>query len=1379
MAERFDLIIDADHPSRTAVLRLRDGNGQPLAGEHRVDFSAIPAGQAQGLFDLRNYLRLYVADDAAPAAVARLGVLIAERILGQDIFEPLWRPESRRTLRIQLPGAAQEDNPLAAALARVPWEIARPGPEAATLGERNLLVRVVHDTARPASAPLALAPDEDLRVLFVFAEARGSLPLGSRRERRALLRLFEREVYPRRRVVAHWLGHGVTRARLQAQVREHGGYHLVHWSGHGHLNRLELARPDGSADHLSGRQLLDLFHDAGGLLPRLVVLSACHSGDILRVRDWEDFLAIAAGKAPKPEPPPAGTSDRQGTGPTPVPLRDLDLSEQPGYTGTAHALLQGGVPAVVAMRYAVGDDYARELGLALYRALLADAMPKDAAAALTLARRALLNNTGPDTPGQDGGASHPARFAVCDHATPVLYGEADPGLRLADGRSPALNPPDPRLTPIAELNIAEHAHFVGRTWELAGLGAAFIGAGSGAEVQPIAVVTGLGGMGKTALVAEALDLWRGGFQWVLEHQAKGGPLVLETWLRDIHLRLTGELGRYHDHVKARPADAIYRDPGEGFDGPGRLERLLRNLVRALRDEPILLVLDNFETNLADAPSPAEPASAPAPAAAWPCREPGWDRCLATLARELPGGPSRVLITTRRPVAALTGAAACQVRLGPLPAPEAALFLREHPVLSAMVFGADKAEQELAERLLGASRFHPLLMDRLARLAGDPVLRPRLLEALDALEGTAGFERLPDLFAAGAGDRDATELAYLADALAGSIDRLLAGLPADARRLLWVIALANQPEAAGLVQAVWSKGDPQQAQLRQIQKLLEALPTLPAEVQAQLRDKLRDMPSELRALIDALPPEPDPPPDPTPLLDRLLSLGLVTPQSTRADDPNPDLACHELVRERVRAWMQAHPADLGCLAEDGVRLAYAGHLAAAYEQLQHRDMSSALAAGARALVYCVQARAWDRLGDFASVVVTGSRDPRFLEALVPHLKAAAEQAPEGQPRWRCLGLLADALRQAGRPDAALPFYGQTAAQARAAAEAGGDTAGQAWSDLGWISGNWAAALVMTRDLDAARQRQLEAAAAKRNGGRPEIGILGSELEALRIDIMQGKAEAALPEVEARLARVQGWWDDHRRGRPVPEAPEPEVLARALISALDIARQADYARQDWASALGRLDASLAIKQALQRPAEDLGVDRLNRANVLMQLPGRLGEAKAELEDCLELFAGNPAMQAKARSSLANVFHRQGDPAQAMAQQRRALALRDQLPDPADRALSHNNLALYLEASGTTAALAEAPGHLLADLAYCLAAGLGQSLQTSFRNYVNVFRRARAAGTGPDIPRLAALLADPGFAALAPWLRQRRIDPAALQADIDAFLDQAREAASDAAD
>jgi hypothetical protein len=131
---------------------------------------------SEGLFDLRNTLRLYVESGQEAAAVAEIGVCIAEEVLGQEISELLWQSESQRTLRIQLPGAVEQDNPLAAALARVPWEIARPGADQPTLGERNLLVRVVHDMKAPASEPLDLAPDEALRVLFVFAEARRSRP---------------------------------------------------------------------------------------------------------------------------------------------------------------------------------------------------------------------------------------------------------------------------------------------------------------------------------------------------------------------------------------------------------------------------------------------------------------------------------------------------------------------------------------------------------------------------------------------------------------------------------------------------------------------------------------------------------------------------------------------------------------------------------------------------------------------------------------------------------------------------------------------------------------------------------------------------------------------------------------------------------------------------------------------------------------------------------------------------------------------------------------------------------------------------------------------------------------------------------------------------
>jgi tetratricopeptide (TPR) repeat protein len=1221
MSPNFDLVITADTPSLTAELRLLDGDGNQLF-YRLTDFKTIAVSRQQGLFDLRNYLKHYVEQGKEAASVAEIGVCIAEEVLGQEIFLKLWQANNQRTLRIQLPGATEEENHLAAALARVPWEIARPAVDKPSLADRHLLVRVVHDMAAPATQPVALGPDEPLRVLFVFAEARGSRPLAARRERRELLRLFEKEIYPKRRVVAHFLTHGVTRERLEAQIQENGGYHIVHWSGHGHLNLLELAKAGGGSDRLSGQELLDL---CGGFIPRLFFLSACHSGDILRVKDWKDFLAVAQGQEP-------------GTKQAPDPAtKDVLPDEQPGYTGTAHGLLQGGVPSVVAMRYAVGDDYARELGLEFYRALLAYEQPQNAAAALTMARQSLRDPKKHDL----------ARFAACDHATPVLYGAEQPGLTLPKGRSPGLDTRNPRLHAIAELTTAGHEHFVGRTWELAGLGADFIGSSGGAEVKPVAVITGLGGMGKTALTAEALALWESRFAWVLLYQAKPNALGFDATLRDIHMKLNAELGRYHEHVKAHPADAIHRAADADFTGQERLDRLMRNLIRALSDEPILLVLDNFETNLKPQ---AEPGTTGEPL--WACQDPAWDRCLTRLATDLVGTPSRVLITCRRPLAALAGTASHRVRLGPLPPGEAALYLREHAGLGKMVFSSNASEKALALRLLDASRFHPLLMDRLARLAtGGPALRPQLMQALDALEKSHDYSQLPALFATNPGD--AKELAYLDDALATSLDQLIRDAGPDARRLLWTIAVANEPVTLTLLKSVW-RGE-------------------------SLEDQ---QPAALAR------------PDPEPLLRHLVAVGLATEERTGPEDDNPDLTCHELVRERIRTWMREHEQDRANLTENAIRLAYAERLEATFEALQHKDMTAALQAGSRALVYCVQAGAWDRLGGFASSLVTSTSDPRLMTGLLPHLEAAVESAPEGRPRWSCLCNLADALDNAGRQDASLPFFEQAASQARTAAEAGGEDASQAWSDLAVVTGNWASALRRNGDLDTARERHLESAEAEKQAGTPAINVVASEVEALRFDIIQGRAAEALPQVEERLARLEDWWQRHRSGQAVPEAPVFEYLARTVIVALDIANNADRALNNWESALGRTDAVLEVKRGLHRPAEDIARSRMNRAVELGRL-GRFGEAKAELEECLQLSQNDPARRARVLIALAILFYEQGDVLQAIAQERRALALCEQLPDPSDRAISHHNLANSLERSGNPSALAESSRHRLADL------------------------------------------------------------------------------------
>lgn len=145
MASNFDLIISADYPNRTAEFRLLDDAGVQLA-YRQTDFKSISVGNQRALFDLRNYLEKYVDAGEEPFEIEKAGVCIAEEVLGEEIFRLLWTPQVQRTLLIQLPGAAETENHLAAGLARVPWEIARPGIGKETLADRNLVVRVEVDS---------------------------------------------------------------------------------------------------------------------------------------------------------------------------------------------------------------------------------------------------------------------------------------------------------------------------------------------------------------------------------------------------------------------------------------------------------------------------------------------------------------------------------------------------------------------------------------------------------------------------------------------------------------------------------------------------------------------------------------------------------------------------------------------------------------------------------------------------------------------------------------------------------------------------------------------------------------------------------------------------------------------------------------------------------------------------------------------------------------------------------------------------------------------------------------------------------------------------------------------------------------------------------
>jgi tetratricopeptide (TPR) repeat protein len=1267
----FILDLETDTAARCVTLRLHHEDGRFVAA-HEVALDAHPASRWAALFDTQWHVRRMKDVEPPEAQLAALGRFLGEHVLGPGIVGALAEGVTPRTVLIRLPNAMHDL--LAAAFAQVPWELARAPGDDRTLLARNVVVRAALSGVVPGREMAVTAEaGRPVRVLLVFTEAPGSRPLAVRLERERLLDLFFAEVLPKRNVEVDVLCHGVTRRRLTDQVRSRSGYHVVHWSGHGNMDALAIALDEGEKGkaRISGKELAALLSGADGFIPSVVFLSTGQSGSLVTTENLAALRESLGGKV-------GGL--RRGDA---APVLDAMIKERVGFTTPAFELVNAGVKQVVAMRYDVGDRYARRLARLFYRQLLAGPLHYPVDAALALARTELALDQ-----------RREVEYAPLDHASPLVFGGDSVRIEPAARRSAQMDRRAPRPQPLLQSggkDLDPPYGFVGRDAELTELALKWLDR----EGAPVALIQGLAGLGKTSLAAEAIHLWFDRFDYVFCFQAKGGALSTEEFYRRLDQRLTLTSRAYRERCRNDETARVFIASGPAFMGEPREEKLQDNLVKALRSERILLVLDHFDTNLLMRGGPE-----------YTSQDPAWDALLKALDDKLRGARSRVLVTSRHKLAALAKHS-LWIPLGPLPWAEAQFFFEGQTPIRGLLRG-DDVDKRLAWRILNVSRGHPLILARIADLARGyydktygltPAGRKALAEALDKLQGD-GYRALPDVFVGAKTEKEREqERRYLEDVAVGAVDLLIERLSAEARTLLWVVTRAGEPTVQAMIQVVW--GESPQARLGE-----------------------------------------------------LCGSGLLV------RDGNA-YAFHELVAERAAAWMEKHPDERGGRTEAGVWELYGVYYGEAFKaaiENAKRDLASEM--GRRGIRYLVRARAFERLGAFASEVVIGTRDPALLGQVIGDLQAAAGEVPAGEARWSLRTYLADALRMAGRPDQALPLYAQAAEEAEAA---------EHWAHLGWIYGNWANALVMVGQLDRAREAHVKSAEAEGRAGRPRVNVVVSELEALRVDVMQGRAKEALPVIEAKLDEVRGWWALRQQGKPVREAPEGEMLARALVGGLAIAFQVNLALERWQPCLDLLGELEEVNRALGAGEHETAGTRFNRYRPLMRL-GKLAEAKAVLEGCLDVFhrVEDVTNEARALSALADVWNALGDPVQAVALERRALAVCERLPDPGDRATSHNNLASYLYAAGATG---EARAHQLADLAYTLATGLDPRI--SLKHLALRIRQSAARGETFAFSPLAELLIVPAFAPLRAFLAQREVSVDQLRTAIDDLVAQVRAA------
>jgi hypothetical protein len=607
-----------------------------------------------------------------------------------------------------------------------PLELAEVG--GVTLARKQIsLVYELADLGAPGDKQNAT---ESVRILALFSMPARSSVLALRRERYELVRIVRTIAAKSRKAIElRVLQYGVTRARLAEAVEEFPGWDVLHVSGHGGVGALLLELPDGEPDLVSTGELIEILAPARNRL-KLAVLSACQSGAAEAVSTLQtlglDELA-------------AQVASQEG-----VPASQV---------GLARGLVEQLGVTALAMRYPVADGFAVALARELYPRLLGAGQPVDRAVALAL----------PKAAGQRPTAAVPAASI----GTPMLIGAGAAGLRVA--------PPPGRvvLDPYAERMAwfpLEPERFVGRTQALIEASTAL--APESGRVGVLFV--GMVGAGKSACALELAHQHRGRFGALAWWQAPDQPDEFGQALVGFAAALEAQLGI--PMLQAVGSEA-------------ELRNFLPRLAAVLREEAVLLVLDNIDTLLSGN-------------ASW--RDPMWRMLAESLLSH--GGLSRVVLTSRVTPAGIDPSIVAVLPVHSLSAAESVLLARELPHLGALLGDVATAERaaapsgadhQLVRRVLNMAQGHPKLLELADVAAAEP---GRLASTLAIAEAAGRDAPVTAFFATGASALDGGQFMRL---LTAWTDAALSRLPARARILAELLARLEEDERRSwIVREVW-------------------------------------------------------------------------------------------------------------------------------------------------------------------------------------------------------------------------------------------------------------------------------------------------------------------------------------------------------------------------------------------------------------------------------------------------------------------------------------------------------------------------------------------------------------------------------------------------